>query len=105
MLLEYFEENMNYNEFKFCCILFRKHFKGKKCGEVIENCYPRVCGYVIDNTLKIDLSRFRFKTEDTILYFFNNVIKINRPSFFGDQYFKTVEEFLNYFKIPFKDIV
>lgn len=28
---------MTYNEFKFCCIIFRKHFEGKKYGEVIEN--------------------------------------------------------------------
>ena len=96
---------MTYNEFKFCCIIFRKYFEGKKYGEVIENCYYKMKNFTVNKSLKIDKCRFRFITEDTILYFFNNKICINMPSSFENPSFKTSVDFLNYFKIPFKDIV
>ena len=105
MLFEYFEENMTYNEFKFCCIIFRKHFEGKKYGEVIENGYQMLKHSVINKSLKINGCRFCFHNEDTILYFANNLIYINRPYDFEDPFFITVKDFLNYFKIPFEDIV
>ena len=96
---------MTYNGFKFCCLIFRKHFEGKKYGEVIENGFYYVNDFIINNSLKIDGSRFCFKTEETILYFFKNAININRPSYYGELFFNTIEDFLNHFKIPLKDIV
>lgn len=96
---------MTYNEFKFCCIIFRNQFEGKKCGEVIEYCFPVMRNFVIGNTLKIDNIRFRFDTQETILYFQNEYILINLLSRFKDPSFKTVEDFLNHLKITLKDIV
>ena len=61
--------------------------------------------FVIGNTLKIDNNRFCFDTQETILYFKNEYISINLLSRFEDPSFKTVEDFLNHFKITFKDIV
>lgn len=96
---------MTYIEFKFCCMLFRSHFEGKKYKEVIKNGFHVMRDFVIDKTLMVDRVRFCFNTQETVLYFQNGFILINGPSAIGDIHFKIVEDFLNYFKIPFKDIV
>lgn len=57
--------------------------------------FLQIYDYVVNDSLIIH----------EILYFNDNSICINRPISFGDPSFKTSVDFLNHFKIPFKDIV
>lgn len=88
---------MTYNEFKMCLILFCKTFKGKKYGEIIESCYDMDVNYIIPITVNYYLKNYLFEFVDETLMIYEKD-EIN-------QYFKTTNDFLNYFKIPLEDIV
>ena len=96
---------MTFNEFKMCCILFCKAFEGKKYGEIIEGCYYEYSNLIIPKTPIVIKRNFVldgayiwiFNTNDVSLYILITGSNISN--------FKTLEDFLNYFKIHLEDIV
>ena len=95
---------MTYNEFKMCCVLFCKTFEGKKYGEVVKNCYTRDKYIVVTKFPLFD--GILFELEDSCVMWLTDIDNLKIPlSSSSCLLFEKPKDFLNHFKIPFKDIV
>lgn len=102
---------MTFNECKFCFCLFCTYYDGKTVKDI-----PNMEGM---SGIKIAASKMMiqkcshqtiFNSQFTLFFFIGNdqnTFKLNYlTSYKGERkYYSSVEDFLNYFKIPFKDIV
>ena len=103
---------MTFNECEFCFYLFCTYYDGKIAQDI-----PNMEGTPQD--IKIDASKMRiskgpfnttFESTYVIFYFAkgnSNKFKLNYlTNYSGERkFYASVKDFLNYFKIPFKDIV
>ena len=87
---------MTYKEFLMCCVLFCRTFEGKKYGDIVKDCYDTDRQYIIRNNVDKYLKCYVFEFVDGKLMIFVKGSNV---------YFKSTEDFLNYYKIPFEDIV
>ena len=96
---------MTYNEFKFCCMMFTKAFEGKKYGEVVKECYFGDKDCIISfEKLSFFNNIFGYGEQDYLFEYNIKVLSIQNYDT-PNTLFKTIKDFLNYFEIPFKDIV
>ena len=95
---------MTYNEFKFCCLMFTKAFEGKKYGEVVKECHSMDKDCIISfEKLAYFNNCFGYSSHKYLFGFSIETLIVhnyNIPSYI----FNSTKDFLNYFKIPFKDI-
>ena len=106
---------MTFNECKFCFYLFCNYYDGKTTQDI-----PNMEGMSQDiKIIKIDASKMRinkgsshttFESTYVIFYFANgnpNKFKLNYlTNYIGERkFYASVKDFINHFKIPFKDIV
>ena len=103
---------MTFNECKFCFYLFCTYYDGKKVQDI-----PNMKG--IQRGIKIDASKIHIKKDgrvttfnspDSIFWFsgdcYNEFCLDHTVAYTGEtKFYSSVGDFLNYFKIPFKDIV
>ena len=87
---------MTYNEFKLCCTLFCKTFEGKKYEDIVKDCYDTDRQYIIRNNVDEYLKCYVFSFVDKKLMIYVKGSNV---------YFKSTKDFLNHFKIHFKDVV
>ena len=98
---------MTENEFKFCCAVFCEYFEGRKYGDIVKQCYK--CDEdlninVINNNYIVEKFNSRMRICDHMVFWFENglfEVVIGAP----DIIFETIDDFLEYFKIPSEDIV
>ena len=107
---------MTKNEFKLCCSLFGKYYKGRTLKEILKKeCFVY---YKIDECVFNDtgINTVRFgnygknvitnKLEfQCILYYLRKSLCFNGFDVPEEYSFKRMKDFLNYFKIPLEDIV
>ena len=103
---------MTFNECKLCFYLFCTYYNGKKVQDI-----PNMKG--IQRGIKIDASKIHIKKDgqvttfnspDSIFWFsgdcYNEFCLDHTVAYTGEtKFYFSVEDFLNYFKIPFKDII
>ena len=103
---------MTFNECRFCFYLFCNYYDGKTTQDI-----PNMEG--TPQYIKIDASKMRiskgsfhttFESTNVIFWFsgdcYNEFCLDHTIDYTGEtKYYFSVEDFLNYFKIPFKDIV
>ena len=103
---------MTFNECRFCFYLFCNYYDGKTTQDI-----PNMEG--TPQYIKIDASKMRiskgsshttFESTYVIFYFAKgnpNKFKLNHlTNYIGERkFYASVKDFLNHFKIPFKDIV
>ena len=103
---------MTFNECKFCFYLFCTYYDGKKVQDI-----PNMKG--IQRGIKIDARKIHIKKDghvttfnspDSIFWFsgdcYNEFCLDHTVAYTGEtKFYSSVGDFLNYFKIPFKDIV
>lgn len=103
---------MTFNECKFCFCLFCTYYDGKTVKDI-----PNMEG--ISSEIKIDASKMMITKNKYNISFYSSFslfwFEKDKPNTFkldylisyeGERkYYSSVEDFLNYFKIPFKDIV
>ena len=98
---------MTENEFVFCCTIFCKHFEGRKFGDVVKKCYEcdsKLLINVINNIYIVEKFNSRMRIGNNMVFWFENgILEVVIGS--HDITFETVNNFLEYFKIPFEDIV
>ena len=101
---------MTYNEFKICFYIFKKCFKKKTIGEILPNCLYEIN----ENDLVKEVQIHRYKESYKVCIFGvplfvyrdydpDNLVILTRLS--RNSKIKTVEDFLNYFKIHLEDII
>lgn len=103
---------MTFNECKFCFYLFCTYYNGKNVQDI-----PNMEG--MPAYIKIDSSKIyikkggivtEFNSPETLFWFLgdcSNEFSLDHSlDYTGEnRYYSSVEDFLNYFEIPFKDIV
>ena len=95
---------MTEKEFKLCCTLFCKAFEGRKYGEIVKVCHEEDFDTIISMNFTYDIDGDVYFNDSLVMYYKNKLYGICINC--GDNYeIKSVKNFLNYFKIPFKDIV
>ena len=95
---------MTYNEFKLCCILFCKTFEGKKYGEIVKGCHEEDFDIVISMDFTIDIGGDIIFNNSLVMYYNNKRYGVCMHDVENYET-KSVQDFLNYFKIPLEDIV
>ena len=105
---------MNYNEFKFCCIMFCKQFEGQLYGDVVKDCFK------FDAHININLKHlefdgrfvFREDCEDGVTASMSTLMVFEKQKRLYihrilDEHkeFECKYKFLEYFNITLKDIV
>lgn len=86
---------MTKNEFKLCCSLFEKYYKGRTLKEILKKeCFV---SYKIDECV--------FNDAQCILYYHRKSLCFNGFDVPEEYSFNQINDFLNYFNIPLEDIV
>ena len=95
---------MTYNEFKLCCTLFCEAFEGRKYGEIVKGCHEVDFDTTISMNFTYDIYCDVYFNNSLVMYYKNKRYGIYIHGGYNYE-IKTVEDFLNYFKIPLEDIV
>lgn len=100
---------MTSNEYRFGILLFCKTFEGRKYGEIVKEC----CGDDFNMIINYDINHYiNFKSLQTLLsqsfvmWYDSSLGSLNiLNATYEDNRYMNLKDFLNYFKIPFEDIV
>ena len=98
---------MTYNEFKFCCRMFFVKYRKLRMCDIIKDNKILTVNSSIDDIIFWNNNCYGASGE-SIFYFRHKCINLNGYGHiknFEKYKFQNCEDFLNYFKIPFEDIV
>ena len=99
---------MTKNEFIFCCELLYKYHKGKKLNDIIKTSKRFVDIEIEDIVYNILPHKIKFrnnKSDDSIIYFMEQQLRLNGNIGVNEFNYDKVEDFLKAVKISLEDVI